>query len=97
MSTRWQGNCQACAMIHRLQWSARRPLVKENSCRQIQVLHGGRGGMSLGGFGGSGLEMAPETMTVAASRYAHGVSGNTLSWKNIYIYIIIKIFLFIYL
>ena len=57
--------------------------------------------MSLGGFGGSGLEMAPETMTVAASRYAHGVSGNTLSWKKkyiyIYIYIIIKIFLFIYL
>ena len=55
--------------------------------------------MSLGGFGGSGLEMAPETMTVAASRYAHGVSGNTLSWKkkNIYIYIIIKNFLFIYL
>ena len=49
--------------------------------------------MSLGGFGGSGLEMAPETMTVAASRYAHGVSGNTLSWKkNIYIYIIIKNF-----
>ena len=54
--------------------------------------------MSLGGFGGSGLEMAPETMTVAASHYAHGVSGNTLSWKKyIYIYIIIKIFLFIYL
>ena len=55
--------------------------------------------MSLGGFGGSGLEMAPETMTVAASRYAHGVSRNTLSWKKkyIYIYIIIKIFLFIYL
>ena len=58
--------------------------------------------MSLGGFGGSGLEMALETMTVAASRYAHSVSGNTLSWKKkkyiyIYIYIIIKFFLFIYL